>query len=344
MDYYVGLDISLKSTHICIVDRDRQVKWRGVSDTHPQMIAEWLRRWKGHIAKVGLETGSMTPWLYHELKGLGFPVVCMDARRAAGALKARPEKTDKADAQALAEMLASGWYSSVHVKTMASHRLKALLGAREQLVSVKRQLYGQVRGLLRPFGIKISARAGGKRFDEEVRSSCNQHDALYVGVAALLDTLGRVEVELAGLDKKVRQITSASRPCWHLMSVPGVGPLTSLAFVATVEDPRRFRTGRSIGSYIGLTPARYQSGDRDVTGSISRQGDAMLRHYLYEAAGCLLTTVTAPSALRSWGLKLAQRLGPKRARTAVARKLAVLLLGLWKREDHFHATPCTKTF
>ena len=344
MDYYVGLDISLKSTHICIVDRDRQVKWRGVSDTHPQMIAEWLRRWKGHIAKVGLETGSMTPWLYHELKGLGFPVVCMDARRAADALKARPEKTDKADAQALAEMLASGWYSSVHVKTMASHRLKALLGAREQLVSVKRQLYGQVRGLLRPFGIKISARAGGKRFDEEVRSSCNQHDALYVGVAALLDTLGRVEVELAGLDKRVRQITSASKPCWHLMSVPGVGPLTSLAFVATVEEPRRFRTGRSIGSYIGLTPARYQSGDRDVTGSISRQGDAMLRHYLYEAAGCLLTTVTAPSALRSWGLKLAKRLGPKRARTAVARKLAVLLLGLWKREDHFHPTPCTKTF
>lgn len=344
MDYYVGLDISLKSTHICIVDEDRQVKWRGISDTQPQMIAERLKRWKGHIAKVGLETGSMTPWLYHELKGLGFPVVCMDARRAADALKARPEKTDKADAQALAEMLASGWYSSVHVKTMASHRLKALLGAREQLVSVKRQLYGQVRGLLRPFGIKISARAGGKRFDEEVRSSCNQHDALYVGVAALLDTLGRVEVELAGLDKRVRQITSASKPCWHLMSVPGVGPLTSLAFVATVEEPRRFRTGRSIGSYIGLTPARYQSGDRDVTGSISRQGDAMLRHYLYEAAGCLLTTVTAPSALRSWGLKLAKRLGPKRARTAVARKLAVLLLGLWKREDHFHPTPCTKTF
>lgn len=146
----------------------------------------------------------MTPWLYHELKGLGFPVVCMDARRAADALKARPEKTVKADAQALAEMLASGWYSAVHVKSMENHRLKALLGAREQLVNVKRQLYGQVRGLLRPFGIKISARAGGKRFDEEVRSSCNRHDALYLGVAALLDTLARVEVELAGLDKKVR--------------------------------------------------------------------------------------------------------------------------------------------
>lgn len=117
------------------------------------------------------------------------------------------------------------WYSAVHVKTMESNRLKALLGAREQLVNLKRQLYGQIRGLLRPFGIKISARAGGKRFDEEVRSSCNRHDALYIGLAALLDTLARVEVELAGLDKKVRQITTASKPCWHLMSVPGVGSL-----------------------------------------------------------------------------------------------------------------------
>jgi len=344
MEYYVGLDVSLKSTHICVMDRDRQVVWRGSADTQPSMIAERLKKWKGHLAKVGLETGSMTPWLYHELKGLGFPVVCMDARRAADALKARPEKTDKADAQALAEMLASGWYSPVHVKTMESHRLKALLGAREQLVTVKRQLYGQVRGLLRPFGIKISARAGGKRFDEDVRSACNRHDALYIGVAALLDTLARVAVELAGLDKKVRQIVAASKPCWHLMSVPGVGPLTSLAFVATVEDPQRFGKSRSIGSYVGLTPKRYQSGDRDVTGAISKQGDGMLRHYLYEAAGCLLTTVTAPSALRSWGLRLAKRLGPKRARAAVARKLAVLLLGLWKREDHFRAATSGKAF
>lgn len=337
MSYYVGLDVSLKSTHICVMDEDRRVLWRGITDTQPGMIAEGLARWQGHIAKVGLETGSLTPWLYHGLKELGFPVVCMDARRAADALKARPEKTDKADAQALAEMLASDWYSPVHVKSMESHQLKALLGAREQLVNVKRQLYGQIRGLLRPFGIKISARAGGKRFDEEVRSSCNRHNALYIGIAALLDTLARVEVDLAGLDKKVRQITSASKPCWHLMSVPGVGPLTSLAFVATVEDPARFGASRSIASYLGLTPRRYQSGERDVTGSISKQGDAMLRHYLYEAANCLLTTVGGPSNLRSWGLRLARRLGPKRARTAVARKLAVLMLGLWKREEHFQA-------
>ena len=130
-----------------------------------------------------------------------------------------------------------------------------------------------------------------------------------------------------------------NKACWHLMPVPGVGPITALAFVATIEDPHRFGSSRSIGSYLGLTPKRYQSGERDVTLSISRAGDEMLRHYLYEAANCLLTTVSSPSALKSWGLKLVKRCGAKRARTAVARKLAVLLLGLWKRETHFEAKP-----
>ncbi|MBO9137012.1 transposase [Rhizobium sp. B230/85] len=200
MQYYFGLDFSLRSTHICVMDQDRRVVWRESADTQPSMIAKRLKRWKDHLAKIGLETGSLTPWLYHELTDLGFPIICMDARQAADALKARPEKTDKADAQALAEMLASGWYSAGHVKIMETHRLKALLGASVELVNVKRQLYGQVRGLLRSFGIKTSARAGGKHLDEEVRSSCNRHDALYIGIAALLDTLARVEVELAGLD------------------------------------------------------------------------------------------------------------------------------------------------
>ena len=339
MGYYIGLDVSLKTTHICVVDRDRRVVWRGISDTQVEMISAKLARWRGEIERVGLETGSLTPWLYHGLCGEGFPVVCMDARRASDALKARAEKTDKADARALAEMLSSGWYSPVHVKSLESHQLKALLGTRDQLVRVKRQLYGQVRGLLRPFGIRIGQRAGAKRFEEEVRMACNRQDILYAAASALLDVLAGVEGQIAALDKQVRRLVQKNKACWHLMSVPGVGPITALAFVATIEDPNRFGSSRSIGSYLGLTPKRYQSGERDVTLSISRAGDAMLRHYLYEAANCLLTTVSGPSALKSWGLKLVKRCGAKRARTAVARKLAVLLLGLWKREAHFEARP-----
>lgn len=339
MGYYVGLDVGLKTTHICVLRADRSVVWQGLVDTQVGMIADAVERWRCDLALVGLETGSLTPWLYHGLCAKGLPMVCMDARRAADALKARPEKTDKADARALAEMLCCGWYSAVHVKSLASHRLKALLSAREQLVSVKRQLYGQIRGLLRPFGIKISSRSGAKGFDEEVRMACQKEDILYAAVSALLGGLCGIVGQIAALDERLRDIVRRSQACWHLTSVPGVGPVTALAFVATVEDPRRFKQGRSIGSYVGLTPRHYQSGERDITTSISRQGDAMLRHYLYEAANCLLTTVRQSSALRSWGLKLMKRVGAKKARTAVARKLAVLLLGLWKRGEHFEARP-----
>lgn len=335
MRYYVGLDVGHKSTHICVVDEDRSVVWRGVADTHPEAIADRLQAWKDSVELVGLETGSLTPWLYRCLRRLGFAVVAMDARRASDAVNARRSKTDKADALALAQMLAAGWYGEVYVKSEESHRRKALLGARDRLVRVKRQLYGQVRGLLKPFGIKIPARAGSKRFDEAVRASCNTDEVLYAGIAALLETLAAVEGQIAALDKAIRRIVTKSKACWHLMSVPGVGPITALAFAATIEDPHRFHRNRDVGAYLGLTPKRHQSGERDIGLCISRQGDAMARHYLYEAANCLMTTVGGRSALKSWGLRLMKRVGAKKARTALARKLAVVLIRLWKQESHF---------
>lgn len=337
MGYYVGLDVSLKATRICVVDETGRVVWEGVADTHPEMIADRLARFSGELALVGLETGSITPWLYRSLKGLGLPVVCMDARRAADAVKARSVKTDKADARALAEMLQTGWYGEVHVKSEDSHRHRALLGARDQLVTNKRMLCGQIRGLLRPFGITVKARMGSKRFDETARACCAHDDLLYACISALLEALGAIESQVAALDKKVREIVRTSKPCWHLMSVPGVGPVTALSFMATIEDPHRFGRSRDVGAYLGLTPRRYQSGERDVSGGISRQGDAMTRHYLYEAANCLLTTVRATSPLKSWGLRLMKRAGAKKARTALARKMAVLLCRIWKEETHFAA-------
>lgn len=337
MGYYVGLDVSLKATRICVVDETGRAVWEGVADTHPEMIADRLARFSGELVLVGLETGSITPWLYRSLKGLGLPVVCMDARRAADAVKARSVKTDKADARALAEMLQTGWYGEVHVKSEDSHRHRALLGARAQLVTNKRMLCGQIRGLLRPFGITVKARMGCKRFDETARACCAHDELLYVCISALLEALGAIESQVAALDKKVREIVRTSKPCWHLMSVPGVGPVTALSFMATIEDPRRFGRSRDVGAYLGLTPRRYQSGERDVSGGISRQGDAMTRHYLYEAANCLLTTVRASSPLKSWGLRLMKRAGAKKARTALARKMAVLLCRIWKEETHFAA-------
>lgn len=335
MGYYAGLDVSLKRTAICIVDGEGAAVWEGWADTHPEMIFRALERWTAELAKVGLETGSMTPWLARALEGFGLPVVVMDARRAADAVKARPSKTDRADARALAEMLRTGWFTEVFVKSEESHRLKALLSARDQLVRNKRTFFGQIRGMLRPFGIKLGSRQGTKKFDEAARTACCHDDVLSVCVNALLEALAAIEAQIAALDKQVRVHVRRSKPCWHLASVPCVGPITALAFVAAVEDPGRFKRSRDIGAYLGLTPRRYQSGERDIVGAISKQGDAMARHYLYEAANCLLTTWGGRSPLKSWGLRLVKRVGAKKARVAVARKLACLLLRLWKDGTHY---------
>lgn len=335
MGYYVGLDVSLKRTAICVLDGEGGLAWRGWADTHPEMIAAALDRWRPDIEKVGLETGSTTPWLARGLLSFELPVVVMDARRAADAMKARPTKTDRTDARALAEMLRSGWFSQVFVKSEESHRIKALLSAREQLVKNKRTFFGQIRGMLRPFGIKLPGRQGTGKFDEAARSATRHDDILYACVSALLEALAGIEVQIAALDKRIRAHIQRSKPCWHLTSVPCVGPLTALAFVAAIEDPGRFRRIRDVGAYLGLTPRRYQSGDRDIAGGISKQGDSHARHMLYEAANCLLTTWGGRSPLKSWGLNLVKRVGAKKARVAVARKLACLLLKLWRDERHF---------
>ena len=337
MRMFAGLDVGFKRTAVCVVSESGAVQWRGIVDTRPEALARALEPWRNGLAKVGLESGSMSPWLARELAGLGFAVVCMDARRAADAVKSRRVKSDKADAWALAEMLRTGWYSAVHVKSHDSHRLKALLGARDQLVRVKRSLGGQVRGLLRPFGIRLPSRQGAKRFDEAARQAVSHDDILYASIAALLEALAAIDSQLERLDEQVKELARRSPVCWRLMSVPGVGPVVALAFVAAIEDVGRFRRMRDIGAYLGLTPKRYQSGDTDVVLGISRHGDAMARHYLYEAANVLLTTVRRTAALKSWGLKVMKRRGPKRARVAVARRLAVLLGRIWKDEAHFDA-------
>lgn len=337
MGYYAGLDVSLKRTQICVVDDDGRVAWRGWSDTQPEMIAAKLEDFAGALTRVGLETGSWSPWLYRGLKALGLPAVVMDARRAADAMKARAVKTDKADAQALAEMLRADWFKPVYVKSEESHRHRALLGARDQLVKTKRMLLGQIRGLLKPFGIALGVRQGTRQFGERAREATADDGILSMCVGALLETLAAIDAQLAVLDREVKKIARANKACWHLMSVPGVGPITALSFASTIEDPRRFKRNRDVGAYLGLTPRRYQSGERDVSGGITRQGDAMTRHYLYEAANCLLTTVKAASPLKDWGRALARRVGAKKARAAVARKMAAMLNRIWKEETHYAA-------
>ena len=148
MSYYVGLDVSHKKTAISVVDDSGGEVWRGKADTQPEMIIKAIGRWVDDLDLIGLETGSLTPWLTRSLRTAGMPVVIMDARRASDALKGRPLKTDRTDAHALAEMLQAGWYTEVFLKSEESHRNKALLSARDQLVRNKRTFFGQIRGIM----------------------------------------------------------------------------------------------------------------------------------------------------------------------------------------------------
>jgi transposase len=337
MSMFAGLDVGGKRTAVCIVDEKGKIVWRGMVDTHPEMIAAALQRFQGPLAKVGLESGPFTPHLHRALTAMGYPMVCMDARRASDAIKSRRIKSDKADAWALAEMLRTGWFTAVHVKSTDSHRIKALLGAREQLVKIKRSLGNQMRGLLRPFGIGLPSRAGTKTFIEAAYQATREDGLIRAAIGALLEAFASIDAQLAKLDDELKELARRSEIAWRLMSVPGIGPITALAYIAAIEDPHRFKRTRDIGAYLGLTERRYQSAGTDIRMGISKQGDAMARHYLYEAANVLLTTVKKRFALRSWGLKLLKTLGPKKARVAVARKLAVLLGRMWKDGTHFEA-------
>ena len=339
MTLFAGLDVGGKKTAISVVDRAGKIVWRGVIETHPTRIVDALRRWQDRLERVGLESGPFTPHLYRALAAMGYPMVCMDARRTADAIKSRRIKTDKTDAYALAEMLRTGWFTKVHVKSVDTHRLKTLLGARDQLVKVKRSLGNQVRGVLRPFGIQLPSRVGTKRFAVAAHQATQDDPILSASIAALLEALVAIEAQLEKLDGELKELARRHEVAWRLMSIPGVGPLTAMAFIAAIEDVRRFARMRDIGAYLGLTPKRYQSGDTDVPLGISKQGDHMARHYLYEAANAMLTTVKKRFGLRSWGLQLMKTHGAKKARVALARKLAVIMGRMWKEGTHFEARP-----
>ena len=169
MTHFVGLDVSQKMTAICVVDNAGHRLWRGQCPTVPEQITVLVRRHAGEEARIGIETGAMTPWLVHELRNLGLEVVCLDARHARAALKMQINKTDQNDAEGLAQIVRTGWYRSVHVKSFESHRARALLGARTQLTGMTTRLSNHIRGVLKTFGLLPGAMRG-LPFDRKVEA------------------------------------------------------------------------------------------------------------------------------------------------------------------------------
>jgi transposase len=334
MGQYVGLDVSLKETKVHVLDEQGQRVWRGRCASTPEAIEAVIRKHAPQAVRIGLETGPLTTWLWQALTDVGLPMTCLDARKAKAALNMRTNKTDANDAEGLAHLVRSGWYCEVRVKGREAMLVRSLLGARTQLLGIVTELSNQIRGVMKTFGL-IVPKGGGRIFEANVRRLLEGEAAVAGVIVPLLEAWRAVRERTAVLDRQLLAAARASATCRRLMTAPGIGAIVAAAFVAAVEKPENFRNSRAVGVWIGLTPRRYQSGEVDYDGHISRRGDGRLRALLYEAAVSILTRVQSESTLRRWALALKTQVGFKRAAVALARKLAVILHAMWKTGTDF---------
>jgi transposase len=335
MTYYAGLDVSLRSVNLCVIDEQGEIKAETKLDSEVDDIAAYLHGLDYDVSSVGLEAGTLTQYLTYGLQSAGYEVICMEARQVKAALSAMRNKTDKHDARGIAQILRSGWYSRVHVKSLASHHIRLLLSSRRAVLSKCVDLENEVRGLFKVFGIKLPPKLGHGAFDKTVRGTIEADAALAHALLPLLEARLVLYRTFRELDNRTRKMAQRDTVCQRLMTAPGVGYITALTFKAGVDDPTRFKRSRTVGAHFGLTPRRFQSGEMDNPGRISRCGDRDVRSTLYTAANALMTRSSKWSALKVWGMQLAKKRGHRRAVIAVARKLAVILHRMWIDDTQF---------
>jgi len=335
MTYYAALDVSLRSVHVCVIDDSGEIHSEIKLSSEVEDLVTFLRDLDYEICAVGFEAGTLTQYFTYGLQSAGFEVICMEARQVKAALSAMRNKTDKHDARGIAQILRSGWYSRVHVKSLESHQIRALLSSRKAVLSKCVDLENEIRGLFKVFGIKLPPRLRHGAFDAKVRPSIEADPALSRALLPLLDARLVLYRTFCELDNRTRQLAHRDTVCQRLMTAPGVGFVTALTFKAAVDDPTRFKRSRTVAAHFGLTPRRFQSGETNNPGRISRAGDPDVRCALYAAANVMMTRSARWSSLKLWGVQLVKTRGHRRAVVAVARKLAVILHRMWLDDTPF---------
>jgi transposase len=325
MNYYAGLDVGLKRTSVCVVDETGRQAHACEVASDAEAISRTLAKLALTYQTVGLETGQLSIYLSKALRAKGWKVVCMDARQVAAALSTQVNKTDRNDARGIAHLLRCGLYREVHVKSDAACDRRILLASRRQLMTQKGSIEATLRGLLKIHGVKLGPAARSCFLPTVRKALARLGMNARLGLEALASTLEHLRTALLTLDRELRRQAKHDERSALLMTMPGVGPLTSGTFLATMDAPERFERSRSVGAYLGLTPRQYASGETQRHGRISRCGPAECRAMLYEAAHCLLHFYKGASHLKRWGQKLARKKGMQRAIVAVARRMAVIL-------------------
>ncbi len=325
MSHYVGLDISMKETVFCIVNDKGVVVHKGRSKTDPEKIACHLKKTGLLIEKIGLESGSLSHWLTKELRALGLPVLCIDARKMAAFLSVQVNKTDDNDARGIAEAMRCGLYKEVLPKSQESLETSTLMQSRRTLVQQRVQLINSIRGFLKTYGIRLGS-CGGKEFPERVRASIPVEAIMArEGIESLVTCYEKLSAEIKKLDKKIEDLVKEDEDVKRLMTVPGVGIITAMSFKIGIDDPYRFKKSRNVGAYFGMTPRQYSSGETKRQGHISKCGSSEVRSLLTEAGLVCLTRSKKWSRVKAWGLKIMRKHGAKKAAVAVGRKLAVVM-------------------
>ncbi len=320
--------MALERSRVCVVDATGRIVREAKVPSEPEALVAFLQELGVRLERVGLEAGPLSQWLHAGLAAAGVPAVLIETRHVRAALKAMTMKTDRNDARGIAQLMRLGWFRPVHAKTLVAQEIPALLTARRQLLAKLGDIEASLRGLLRGFGLKVG-RIGRAGFAGRVRELAAGQALLERVVEPMLRVREALATEFASLHRQVLAIVREDAVCRRLMTVPGVGPAVALTYVTAVDDPARFKKSKGLGAHFGLVPRKYQSGEVDYSGRISKVGDAMVRSALYEAAHVMLTRAVRWSSLKAWALRLAARAGMRKAKVALARKLAVILHRMW---------------
>jgi transposase len=335
--HYAGLDVSVKETSICIVDEAGRICREMKVVSHPEDLLAVLCDPAWRLERVGLEAGPLSQWLFSGLAEAGVPAICIETRHAKAFLKAQVNKSDRNDARGIAQMMRVGLFQPVHVKTLASQKRRALLAARKILQEKALAIENDIRGLLRNFGLKVGI-VGVVGFEQRIHDLVEGVPELADIMEPLLAARRVLREKFAKLHRKVLLLARDNEVCRRLMTIPGVGPVVSLAFISTVDVPARFRNSKAVGPSLGLTPVLNQSGESHRVGRISLCGDEAMRALLYEAAQVMLTRVQKWSWLKAWAMNIAKRRGQKKAIVALARRLAVIMHRMWSDGTEFRWT------
>ena len=337
MDHYAGIDVSLEYSSVCVVDASGKIVREGKVASEPAALIGWFGSLGFGLARIGLEAGPLSQWLYAAMQQAGLAVELLETRHVHKALETMPVKTDRNDARGIAQLMRLGWFRPVHCKSIAAQEMRALLTARKLVQSKLFDVEMSLRGILRGFGLKVGPTTP-KRFAARIRDLVAGHATLEVVASSLLAMHEVLLREFGNFEKRVRTIAREDARVRLLMTAPGVGAIVALTYVSAVDDPKRFKSSKAVGAHFGLTPKKYQSGETDRSGRISKIGDASVRTALYEAAHIILTHPVKGSGLKSWAARLAKRTGMKKAKVALARKLSVILHRMWVDGTQFGFT------